>query len=190
MKAETAQQILDVAQDLVRSRGYSAFSYADISEQVGIRKASIHYHFCSKEELAKALVDRYRERVRQNLKQLEQTTSDPQEQLIQFCRLYRNGLSQDQMCLCGILSAEVAVLPKPVQQELSAFFVETEVWLAAVLKRGHAAGSFNLRTTPAGEAAIVLATLQGAQLMARTSNDSEATFDWIINSLLAVLMPG
>ncbi len=33
---ETAQQILDVAQDLVHCRGYSAFSYADISQQVGI----------------------------------------------------------------------------------------------------------------------------------------------------------
>ena len=52
---DTAQQILDVAQDLVRCRGYSAFSYADISKQVGIRKASIHYHFSSKEELGKEL---------------------------------------------------------------------------------------------------------------------------------------
>ena len=43
MEKHTAQKILDVAQDMVRNRGYSAFSYADISAQVGIRKASIHY---------------------------------------------------------------------------------------------------------------------------------------------------
>ncbi|MEM6867960.1 MAG: TetR/AcrR family transcriptional regulator [Cyanobacteria bacterium P01_C01_bin.121] len=43
----------------MRCRGYSAFSYADISKQVGIRKASIHYHFASKEALVQALVKRY-----------------------------------------------------------------------------------------------------------------------------------
>jgi TetR/AcrR family transcriptional repressor of nem operon len=188
MKADTAQHILDVAQDLVRQRGYSAFSYADISEQIGIRKASIHYHFCSKEELARALVNRYREKVRQTLQQIEHNNPDPQEQLMQFCRLYRSGLSHDQMCLCGILSAEIAVLPESVQQELEAYFVETEVWLAGVLKRGGETQRLKLRTTPTEEAAFLMATLQGVQLMARTSQGGEATFDRIMIPLLTAMM--
>ncbi|MEO1520065.1 MAG: TetR/AcrR family transcriptional regulator [Cyanobacteria bacterium J06633_2] len=65
MEKNTAQKILDVAQDIVRRHGYSAFSYADISQQVGIRKASIHYHFPSKDELVKRLVMRYRDNISQ-----------------------------------------------------------------------------------------------------------------------------
>ncbi|MBD2461900.1 TetR/AcrR family transcriptional regulator [Oscillatoria sp. FACHB-1407] len=188
MKADTAQQILDVAEDLVRKRGYSAFSYADISEQVGIRKASIHYHFYSKEELTKALVNRYRDTALQTLNRFEQTTSDLREQLVQFCRLYRHGLDQEQMCLCGILSAEIAILPEPVQRELGHFFVAMEAWLTKVLKRGCETGYLKLRTSPEQEAAFLMATLQGVQLMARTSDDSEATFDRIMNPLLAAMM--
>jgi len=61
-RVDTAKQILDVAQEMVQTRGYNAFSYADISAQVGIRKASIHYHFPNKSDLGKEVVARYRER--------------------------------------------------------------------------------------------------------------------------------
>ena len=46
---------MDSAQHLVQTRGYHAFSYADIAEEVGSRKASIHYYFPSKTDLGKAL---------------------------------------------------------------------------------------------------------------------------------------
>ncbi|WP_257998927.1 TetR/AcrR family transcriptional regulator [Fischerella thermalis] len=45
---DTRTQILDTAQDLIQRVGVNAMSYQDISEAVGIRKASIHYHFPSK----------------------------------------------------------------------------------------------------------------------------------------------
>ena len=187
---ETAQQILDVAQDLVRCRGYSAFSYADISKQVGIRKASIHYHFPAKEELGKKLVQRYRNAFQQKLKGVKQSESDPRKQLQQFVELYRDGLSECQMCLCGMLSAEIEVLPDSVQQQVRAFLSETQVWLTGVLAAGEAAGCLQLRISPEVEASLLLATVQGAQLMARTAEDSEATFDRIAKPLLATLCIG
>ena len=61
MEKKTAEQILDVAQEMVRRQGYSAFSYADIAGRVGIRKASIHDHFPSKADLVQRLVQRYRD---------------------------------------------------------------------------------------------------------------------------------
>jgi len=45
---------VDLAEALIQSRGYSAFSYQDISDRLGIRKASIHYHFPSKTDLGVA----------------------------------------------------------------------------------------------------------------------------------------
>src|SRR5215475_4719408 len=58
-RSETAEQILDLAETLIQTRGYSAFSYQDIADSLGIRKASIHYHFASKTDLGIAVVDRY-----------------------------------------------------------------------------------------------------------------------------------
>lgn len=184
---ETAQQILDVAQDLVRCRGYNAFSYADISNQVGIRKASIHYHFPSKEALGKELVQRYHTTFQRLLKGIEQSESDPRKQLHQFVELYRSGLSESQMCLCSMLSAEIAGLPDSIQEEVRRFLSATQLWLTKVLAAGEAAGCLQPRISPETEASLLLATVQGAQLMARTATDSETTFDGIATPLVATL---
>ena len=52
----TSDEILASARNLIMSGGYNGFSYADISEVVGIRKASIHHHFPSKVDLVRELV--------------------------------------------------------------------------------------------------------------------------------------
>ena len=51
---------MDVAQDLIQRRGVNGMSFQDISDAVEIRKASIHHHFASKQDLVEALVTRYR----------------------------------------------------------------------------------------------------------------------------------
>src|SRR5258707_7828696 len=56
MQGETAERILKVAEALMIERGYSAFSYADISEAVEIKKPSIHHHFPTKAGLAAAVL--------------------------------------------------------------------------------------------------------------------------------------
>ena len=43
-------------------RGFNGFSYADIASELGITKASLHYHFPGKAELGEALIERYADR--------------------------------------------------------------------------------------------------------------------------------
>ena len=57
---DTRTNIMDVAQDLIQRRGVNGMSFQDISDAVEIRKASIHHHFASKQDLVEALVTRYR----------------------------------------------------------------------------------------------------------------------------------
>ena len=61
-QADTATRILDSAERLVQQRGFNGFSYADVASELGITKASLHYHFSSKAELGEALIARYAER--------------------------------------------------------------------------------------------------------------------------------
>ena len=49
------EQILSVAAELLQTRSFSAFSYQDLSDRLGITKAAIHHHFPSKEGLGKRL---------------------------------------------------------------------------------------------------------------------------------------
>ena len=69
--AGTADKILNVAEKLVQSRGFNAFSYQDVSKAVGIQKASLHYHFATKADLGVALIDRYRGNFLDALKAIE-----------------------------------------------------------------------------------------------------------------------
>ena len=169
MEKNTATQILDVAQDMVRNRGYSAFSYADISKQVGIRKASIHYHFPAKDVMVKELVKRYRENMARQCSLIAESDASPDQQLIQFADLYCNGLAQDHICMCSMLSADFAVLPESIQNEIQVFFQETEAWLAHLLQQGQDAQLWTCRPSVEQEAKGLIAMLQGAQLLARSA---------------------
>ncbi|VEP11384.1 TetR family transcriptional regulator [Hyella patelloides LEGE 07179] len=184
MKQNTAQQILDTAQSMVRNRGYSAFSYADIAKQIGIRKASIHYHFPSKDDLVKELVKRYREILSRKCFQIEQQEITPQEQLREFVNLYRDGLQENQICLCGMLTADFVVLNSEIQAELQTFFAATESWLAKLLQRGIEAKAWQCVQSVEFEAKTIIAMLQGSQLLARAADNSVEAFDLITEGFL------
>jgi TetR/AcrR family transcriptional regulator len=51
-------EILDEATRLFAERGYEGASMADLAERVGMRKASLFYHFASKEVLYAAVLER------------------------------------------------------------------------------------------------------------------------------------
>jgi TetR/AcrR family transcriptional repressor of nem operon len=191
MKGDTAQHILAIAQDLVQQRGYSAFSYADIADRLGIRKASIHYHFASKDVLVQALVQRYRDRFAHMRHAIDQSGIPADQQLIRFAGLYRDGLTHQHLCLCGMLSADFTVLPVGVQQDVQAFFAENQHWLEQVVNQGQRSGGITLHASAGAIASHLLATLQGAQFMARCSAESSvgaiAIFDAIIQTLFQTL---
>lgn len=50
-------EIIDFAMVLIRKKGFSAFSYDDISKELKITKAAVHYHFEKKEDLGIAICD-------------------------------------------------------------------------------------------------------------------------------------
>jgi AcrR family transcriptional regulator len=52
------EEILDVATHLFAERGYEGTSMSDVAERVGIRKASLFYHFTTKYTLYEAVLDR------------------------------------------------------------------------------------------------------------------------------------
>ena len=74
----TASKILDVAERLVQLRGFNGFSYADVAEELGISKASLHYHFAGK---AEALIERYASRFTASLDEIETRPVDARAKL-------------------------------------------------------------------------------------------------------------
>jgi TetR/AcrR family transcriptional repressor of nem operon len=165
--AGTAQRILDVAEQLVQRRGYNGFSYADIAGELGITKASLHYHFASKAELGEALIERYSASFAEALERINGTRSGARAKLNAYAGLYADVLREDRMCLCGMLAAEYQTLPERMHGSVIRFFDHNVTWLAGVLAEGQSDGELSFDGSPADVAQTVLSALQGAMLVAR-----------------------
>jgi len=167
----TAQRILDVAEQLVQSRGYNGFSYANIASELGITKASLHYHFAGKAELGEALIERYSARFTEALEGIDGTNSGAGEKLNAYTSLYAEVLRGDRMCLCGMLAAEYQTLPEPMRGSVIRFFDHNVTWLAGVLADGQSEGALSFSGSAQDAAQTVLGALQGAMLVARPYGD-------------------
>jgi len=184
----TSDDILNCAQTLIMKGGYNGFSYADIAEVVGIRKASIHHHFPSKAALVRALISRYRADARDGFKQLETMTSNPHEQLRLYLRYWQKCLLDGTapICICALLAGELPVLPPEVATEVRLHFQTLSNFLTGILERGSDHGALRLSDTPSAEAEAFMATVHGGMLSARVGGDSKL-FGTITTALLARL---
>jgi len=54
--SDTKQRILDVARDLFTSQGVQRTSLQDIADRLGITKPALYYHFPSREDLVRSIV--------------------------------------------------------------------------------------------------------------------------------------
>jgi len=179
----TARRILDIAQRLVQTRGFNGFSYADIAAELAVTKASLHYHFPTKDALGRALITRYREAFLNALSSIDADGLSAPERLSRYVNLYATVLSDDRMCLCGMVAAEYSTLPREMQEELRRFFTANETWLARVLEDGARARTLRLQGTSLDGARLVLGALEGAMLVARTYG-SVAHFEGTARRLL------
>ena len=182
----TSQQILDIAQRLVQTRGFNAFSYADIAEALHVTKASLHYHFTTKADLGVSLIERYDRRIQEALADIDRSGAGAADKIRAYVRIYSDVLRDDRMCMCGMLAAEFVTLPKAMQAALDRYFDGNDRWLATVLEEGRAEGALRFSGSSAEMAQFLIASLEGAMMLAR-SHGGMARFDAATRRLLAEL---
>ena len=184
--ADTRTRILDVAEQLVQSRGFNGFSYADVAAELKITKASLHYHFPKKAALGEALIARYAARFADALATIDAQAGDAAVRLGAYAGLYRSVLDDQRMCLCGMLAAEYETLPEPMHVSVLRFFDDNEAWLARLLEQGRTDGSLQLDGSARETARTIVSALEGALLVARPYHDPDrfqTTADQLLRSL-------
>ena len=167
----TRSRILDVAERLVQTRGFNGFSYADIAVEVGITRASLHYHFATKAELGRRLIARYSEQFAQALQSITAQLPAAAARLRAYVKLYTDVLTDERMCLCGMVAAEYSTLPAPMQSALRVFFEINESWLAELLEQGSHEGTPRAARRAADVARMLVGALEGEMLVARAYGD-------------------
>jgi len=175
-----------VAERLVQSRGFNGFSYADVAQELGVTKASLHYHFPGKAELGEALIKRYAGRFGEALEGIDADCADARQKLDRYAQLYALVLKDQRMCLCGMLAADYTTLPPAMREAVVRFFDDNQAWLQKVLEEGRDSGALHYENSAAGEAQLIIGALEGAMLVARPYGDPDR-FAAAAQRLLATL---
>lgn len=169
VKTDMREALLAAGRAAVQAGGYNALSFRDLAEAVGIKSASVHYHFPTKGDLAAALARRYTDDGAAALEQMLTESRDPGRLMARYTDIFRAALLDDnRMCLIGMLSAELEDLPTEVRDEVARFADMNVAWIARVL----ALMRSDLGPKPHAEKALAIFTaIEGAQLVARGRQD-------------------
>jgi TetR/AcrR family transcriptional repressor of nem operon len=181
------EAILTAARRGVQAHGYRGLNFRDLAAELGIKAASIYYHFPSKAELGAAVARRYGEDTAAALEAMLVETPDPLQSLRRYPELFRKALAADnRMCLCSFMAAEHDDLPEAVRQEVRNFGDINVAWLGRLLRSAGVVGAED----SAPRARAIFAAVAGAQLLARSRSDI-ALYDTLVESYRAAgLLPG
>jgi TetR/AcrR family transcriptional repressor of nem operon len=183
MSGSTSDRILHEARCLIMTRGYNGFSYADIADAIGIRKASIHHHFAGKGDLVIAVVDQARAAMRAQAGDAE---PDAGAALRGYATYWERCIADDSapFCVAAMLAAELPGLPDDVAVAVRGHFAALREWLTRMLALGVRQGSVSLLRSPEEEADAFMSAIYGAMLSARAFAEP-ARFGAIIETLLS-----
>jgi TetR/AcrR family transcriptional repressor of nem operon len=173
-------EILDVAERMIRVAGYNGFSAREIADEVGIKSASVHYHFKTKSDIGVAVTDRYTARFMENLGDPDRFGEDLASGLAVYVNAFRYALVEERhLCLCAMLGAEQAGLPDVVSDRAQQFFQANLSWLIAA----HVASGVS-EDVAETRASLILAALEGALIMSLSLSD-DAVFERVVAALTA-----
>jgi TetR/AcrR family transcriptional repressor of nem operon len=167
----TRERILDSAQRLTQTRSFHGFSFQDIADEVGVRKASLYHHFESKDDVAVAMLKRAADWVGAELKKVE--GREPRERLEAYFDVFGQIHGRGKrMCPGGSFAAVFDAVSSPVQTSVHRFAKMHLDWLEDVVRDGAGQGQFTIGDQrPRDVAAQIAAAVQGALLVERLSSD-------------------
>ncbi|MBI6753672.1 TetR/AcrR family transcriptional regulator [Pseudomonas syringae] len=182
----TRSDLLMSAETLLRTKGYSAFSYADLADEIGIKKASIHHHFPTKEGLAIAVVESYLTRFRNQLQTINDEHNSVVDRLTAYASMFTASSKKRLLPLCGALAAELLALPESLKEMTKVFFEIHLNWLQGNIKSGRETGELKAGIDETQTSRLILNSLEGGSFVSWALNDDyeqASGFHLIVDSL-------
>ena len=158
-------EILDVAEAMIRDVGFNAFSTRDVAGAVGIKASSVHYYFPTKVDIGVAVTERYTDRFLKQLGDPARFKGDAREAVALYVNSFRETLVRDdKLCLCAVLGAEIGGLPQEIGSHTRIFFDRNIAWLKKAFS-----GSSRMSAAEANAFAVhILAALEGGMILSKS----------------------
>lgn len=187
MKENAKEAILMAAREAAMAYGYGGINFRDLAEAVGIKAASINYHFANKAALGEAVARRYWQDTARDLEAISAESQTPLIALRRYPQVFRASLERNnRICLSSFMATEYDELPEAVLKEVQAFADVNVAWLSKELMAAKVVTSDESEA----RARAIYAAVAGAQIVAR-SRSSLSLFDSLIEGYrTAGLLPG
>jgi AcrR family transcriptional regulator len=167
----TREEIIKLGDQLIRDKGYNAFSFYDISKRLKIKNASIHYHFPTKTELGVSIVKDHSER----LNSLKESMSEksPLIKLKAFLAVYDQIKSEGKICLVGSLATDLKTVDVKMEKELKSFANKILEWVTEILKEGKIKKVFAFEGSPRTKALMIISNMLASVQLSRLTGDKD-----------------
>jgi AcrR family transcriptional regulator len=167
---DTKTTIVNLAEVLILTKGYHAFSYKDISMPLNIKNAAVHYHFPSKADLGLEIIERTLKLFHRNTEKWNVLI--PIEKLKAFIGIYESSQKRNLVCFMGALGPSFDHLPEVMQQALTTASKEILDWLKGVLAEGQSTGHFHFEETPTEKANMIVSSLLSSLILNKVTGDN------------------
>ena len=187
--SDTKERLLDIAQDLIQRNGINGMSFQDLSNEVGIRKASVHHHFANKAEMVEAVLDRQLNCFADQLQRIQSSRANGKSKLKRYCDLFLGTLksgNQERTCLFGMVMAEFLSIEDSARDKIGLFVRNNLESIKKFLQQGIEDGSLRPTKNVKATARLVFSSLEGGLLIARCDGGPKPMAD-SIHSLIELL---
>ncbi|WP_297480313.1 TetR/AcrR family transcriptional regulator [uncultured Photobacterium sp.] len=163
----TAAKIADIAEKYIQCRGFNGFSFRDIQDELGIKTASIHYHYKTKQDLAIVVFERYLARYKTALISIEQQHVTATDKLKALANIFITVRNEDKLCLCGMYASDFYSLTDSLEIQLDRFVTFNEQWIEQVITAGINTGEFPSQLIATDAARLYFVSLEGCMLISQ-----------------------
>lgn len=180
--SDTKTKALNLAREYLQTLGFSGFSFQTIADKLGIRKASLHYYFASKEEMGLVLLNDYEDGHKNWALKVQNLPS--KVKLEKMIKGFKSLSSKNHMiCPVGSFTSDFHSTSPKMKKRILQFHFVVRDWLTETINQGKKEGTIRMSLDSEVAADLFLATLQGGVQLARIRGEQKS-FEQMLNTIL------
>jgi AcrR family transcriptional regulator len=169
-----------------RRRGYGSASVAEIAAESGMTKGALYFHFTSKDDLARAIIEEQHRRTMAAVAATLEEKRPAVETMVVLCLGLAEQLRADPIVQAGVrLTTDVSTFEQPVADP----YRDWMRTLAELTRRGVAEGDLRPDVDPVAFARFLSPAFTGVQLVSETLTD-HADLLQRVRELWGFVLPG
>lgn len=164
-------QIIELALRNIRERGYLSFSYDDLAKELGVTKASIHYHFEKKEDLGLAVCARIKEGLEYSFNKVVEAKMNEEDKLWEFISRRAKQIEKNEICPISSLQADFNFLPPSMRESVQQLSKLEMEYMKSFLDGTKNEGKLHVSQDTSALAALLVSSVKGALQYKRVAGE-------------------